>query len=286
MSASTHGRRTASRLRSLMQQSDAGSKPIVIDALHFKEDGDGYLQRGSKRHLYMIDIGSERIDSLTSDPAFNNDLPILRRPNDRRIAFTKTHEKGADEDGREEHRRHRCPSRIDAAKSARVPLRRTRKNSPGAGTECRSPICKDSSRSSTRTSQDRLFTGPGARASPRSDGQAGSRGDVLRLQRDRRRSAIAVEDDMHHLPRSSRPDETRDHARRRPGSVRRLRAVSAAGTPRSSSPTTVHWPRSMRWRTDGCASSPRTTTDSFGSCSSAPSRTSGSRARTGRRSMG
>src|SRR5580693_3122775 len=70
-----------------MQPSDSGSKPIVIDALHFKEDEDGYLQRGNKRHLYLIDVASEHIDPLTSDPAFNDDMPVWS-PDGRWIAFT------------------------------------------------------------------------------------------------------------------------------------------------------------------------------------------------------
>jgi dipeptidyl aminopeptidase/acylaminoacyl peptidase len=84
-----------------MQPSDSGSKPIVIDALHFKEDEDGYLQRVNKRHLYLIDVASEHIDPLTSGPAFNDDMPVWS-PDGRWIAFTRTHEMGADQDGRED----------------------------------------------------------------------------------------------------------------------------------------------------------------------------------------
>jgi dipeptidyl aminopeptidase/acylaminoacyl peptidase len=84
-----------------MQQSvaAAGPKPIVIDALYFKQNGDGYLARGSVRHLYVIDVESKHVDPLTTDRAFNDDLPVWS-PDGRRIAFVRTREKGADEDGR------------------------------------------------------------------------------------------------------------------------------------------------------------------------------------------
>lgn len=81
-----------------MQQA-AESKPMVIDALYFKQDGDGYLAHGSERHLYVIDVESKHVDPLTSDPAFNDDLPVWS-PDGRRIAFVRTRGKGADEDGR------------------------------------------------------------------------------------------------------------------------------------------------------------------------------------------
>lgn len=75
-------------------------KPIVIDALHFKEDADGYLAAGVRRHLYLYDINDSKIENLTNDPQFNEDLPRWS-PDGQRIAFVRTHEQGADQDGRE-----------------------------------------------------------------------------------------------------------------------------------------------------------------------------------------
>jgi len=74
-------------------------KPIVIDAMHFKDDADGYLGSGRGRHLYLIDIDSKRVDALTTDEKFNEDLPAWS-PDGRRIAFIRTVEKGPDQDGR------------------------------------------------------------------------------------------------------------------------------------------------------------------------------------------
>jgi dipeptidyl aminopeptidase/acylaminoacyl peptidase len=74
-------------------------QPIVIDALHFKDDADGYLGSGRGRHLYLIDVDSKRVDALTTDDKFNEDLPVWS-PDARRIAFIRTLEKGPDPDGR------------------------------------------------------------------------------------------------------------------------------------------------------------------------------------------
>jgi dipeptidyl aminopeptidase/acylaminoacyl peptidase len=80
-------------------QEEKFPKPIVIDALHFKQDEDGYLGAGSGRHLYVFDIDSKELAALTSDPAFNEDLPAWS-PDGRQIAFIRTNEKGPDQDGR------------------------------------------------------------------------------------------------------------------------------------------------------------------------------------------
>ncbi len=91
------------RLVYTMVPDDAGvaPKPIVIDALHFKEDGDGYLRQGRVRHLYMFDVDTKRSEPLTADPEFNDDLPAWS-PDGRQIAFVRTKVRSADRDGQEE----------------------------------------------------------------------------------------------------------------------------------------------------------------------------------------
>jgi dipeptidyl aminopeptidase/acylaminoacyl peptidase len=91
------------RLALSMRQGEAGTapKPLVIEALHFKQDEDGYLGSGHERHLYLYDIDGKRLDPLTTDAHFNEDLPAWS-PDGRHIAFIRTHETGPDRDGRED----------------------------------------------------------------------------------------------------------------------------------------------------------------------------------------
>jgi len=57
-------------------------KPIVMDRYHFKEDGEGYLER-KRDHLYVLDLASSKLDTLTrgdfdhSDPVWSPDSKSL-----------------------------------------------------------------------------------------------------------------------------------------------------------------------------------------------------------------
>jgi dipeptidyl aminopeptidase/acylaminoacyl peptidase len=73
--------------------------PIVIDALHFKDDDHGYLGTDRARHLYLVGLADRRVEPLTSDPVYDEDLPAWS-PDGRRVAFVRTRGFGADSDGR------------------------------------------------------------------------------------------------------------------------------------------------------------------------------------------
>jgi dipeptidyl aminopeptidase/acylaminoacyl peptidase len=73
-------------------------KPIVIDALHFKEDVSGYLGSGHEAHLYLTDVSSGAVSALTSDSGSNDTDPAWS-PDGQHIAFARTSEKGWNPDG-------------------------------------------------------------------------------------------------------------------------------------------------------------------------------------------
>jgi dipeptidyl aminopeptidase/acylaminoacyl peptidase len=80
-------------------ESSKPPKPIVIDTMHFKHDEDGYRTSGRRRHVYLVDVESKRLEALTGDSQFNEDLPTWS-PDGGRILFTRTRELGVDQDGR------------------------------------------------------------------------------------------------------------------------------------------------------------------------------------------
>src|SRR5450631_2002208 len=87
------------RVALAMDQPADSPKPIVIDAMHFKHDDDGYRGNGRRRHLYLTDLETKRLETLTGDPEFNEDLPVWS-PDGGRILFSRSRELGTDQDGR------------------------------------------------------------------------------------------------------------------------------------------------------------------------------------------
>jgi len=90
------------RLVLSMEPSDPAdaAKPIVIDALHFKDDHLGYLGEGRTWHLYLLNVDHRRLEPLTAG-AHVNDTDPTWSPDSRTIAFVRTREHGEDRDGRE-----------------------------------------------------------------------------------------------------------------------------------------------------------------------------------------
>lgn len=76
----------------------APPQPIVIEATYFKEDPFGYFEKGERLHLYIANFATGKIDALTTDPQFNDDLPAWS-PDGSKIAFIRTRERTADVDG-------------------------------------------------------------------------------------------------------------------------------------------------------------------------------------------
>jgi dipeptidyl aminopeptidase/acylaminoacyl peptidase len=73
--------------------------PIVIEAMHFKRDEDGYLGSGHPRHLVLLDADTRQLAGLTDDAAFNENLPTWS-PDGARILFVRNREPDWDADGR------------------------------------------------------------------------------------------------------------------------------------------------------------------------------------------
>jgi dipeptidyl aminopeptidase/acylaminoacyl peptidase len=87
-------------------------KPIVIDALHFKEDRQGYLSARERTHLYLLDIVSGECAPLSADEQRADSLPAFS-PDGRQIAFVGNDTHALGEAGRDEI--YLVPARAGAA---------------------------------------------------------------------------------------------------------------------------------------------------------------------------
>jgi dipeptidyl aminopeptidase/acylaminoacyl peptidase len=114
------------RLVFTMTQTDAGTplKPIVIGAMHFKQDADGYIGAEQRQHLYLFDVADKRVEALTADSSYNEDLPTWSADGSQ-IAFVRTRELGPDQDGR-------ADIDIVESKAGAVPVTVSRPYSPNS----------------------------------------------------------------------------------------------------------------------------------------------------------
>lgn len=75
---------------------DDKPKPIVISRYHFKQDYSGYVTEANRRHLYLFDIESQKLDPLTSDANFDDHNPVWS-PDSSRIAYITNHAQDPDQ---------------------------------------------------------------------------------------------------------------------------------------------------------------------------------------------
>ena len=78
-----------------------GKKPVVIDTFHFKQDVDGYVTARSRKHLYLLDVGSGALTALTTAAEYNDDTPAWS-PDGKLIAYISNHGKEPEQSGVDE----------------------------------------------------------------------------------------------------------------------------------------------------------------------------------------
>lgn len=74
------------------------AKPIVINRSHFKEDIEGYLSAESRAQLYLFEVGTKKLEPLTTDRKFDDNDPVWS-PDSTRIAYVSNHAEDPDATG-------------------------------------------------------------------------------------------------------------------------------------------------------------------------------------------
>jgi dipeptidyl aminopeptidase/acylaminoacyl peptidase len=77
------------------------AKPIVIDALQFKQDKEGYLSAEARTHLYLLDTHTAVSKPLTKDPERSDSAPAFS-PDGQQLAYVSSLERGPNDIGRED----------------------------------------------------------------------------------------------------------------------------------------------------------------------------------------
>lgn len=75
--------------------------PIVINSLHFKEDGTGYVTEADFPQLYLLEVSSGRVEALTTDRRFEDQRPVFS-PDGSLVAYVSDHQGDPARSGRRE----------------------------------------------------------------------------------------------------------------------------------------------------------------------------------------
>lgn len=69
-------------------------KPLVINRYAFKRDVEGYITQRQPIHLYLLDVASKKIDTLTTGPY--DETSAIFSPDGKQIAFVSNHTEDPD----------------------------------------------------------------------------------------------------------------------------------------------------------------------------------------------
>jgi dipeptidyl aminopeptidase/acylaminoacyl peptidase len=173
-------------------------RPIVLGALHFKDDVQGYVPADALAHLYLADARTGDVTPLTVADA--HDATPAWSPDGQRIAFVRGLERGADADNMQDVMLVEARGAADARLIARLPAPNVQKlqwTRDGAALVV--SVGERAALSAYRS--DRVGVLPVAGGPPRIPAGMPDRAMTpYALSPDGRDAEVLVEDDMHSYP--------------------------------------------------------------------------------------